>query len=176
MDTTSGKNKSGRRAAGIICNVIGIILIVIIIALCSMLVLPGMFGYNTYNVISGSMEPEIGIGSLIYVKYEDPEQVAAGDIIAFYDAPSGSAITTHRVVENNTVAGRFITKGDANEVEDLTPTNYGDFIGVVTLVIPRMGEVLTILSSTEGKIAAACMVGAGAVLCFLGSRLKSKSA
>lgn len=153
-----------------ICSILGTSLIVIVIILCSLLVLPGAFGYHMYNVISGSMEPAIPVGSLIYVHSGNPEEIVEGDIIAFYGAAEDSGIITHRVVKNNIVSGSFRTKGDANDGEDPMPAAYENYIGKVITSIPYMGKVLTIMTSLYGKIAAACAVLLGAVLNLIGSR------
>lgn len=145
-----------------------------VILLCSLLVLPGMTGFNMYNVLSGSMEPAIPVGSLLYVRSGDPEQVEDEDIIAFYGSLEDSGIITHRVVKNNVVSGTFTTKGDANDKEDPTPVSYDNYIGRVTLSVPYVGRVLTIMTSLEGKIAAACIVGLGVILNVIGGRIGNK--
>lgn len=144
------------------------------ILLCSLLVLPGMTGFHMYNVLSGSMEPAIPVGSLLYVRSGDPEQVEDEDIIAFYGSLEDSGIITHRVVKNNVVSGTFTTKGDANDKEDPMPVSYDNYIGRVTLSVPYVGRVLTIMTSLEGKIAAACIVGLGVILNVIGGRIGNK--
>ena len=153
-------------------SVIGILMITAVIILCSMLVLPGIFGYHMYNVISGSMEPAVKVGSLIYVRADEPAKTKENDIIAFYSSAEDGGIITHRVIENNAVAGRFRTKGDANDTEDLTPIEYENYIGRVSLVVPYMGELFTVMSSSYGKIAAACVTFLGALLSVFGSGKK----
>ena len=145
-----------------------------VILLCSLLVLPGMTGFHMYNVLSGSMEPAIPVGSLLYVRSGDPEQVEDEDIIAFYGSLEDSGIITHHVVKNNVVSGTFTTKGDANDKEDPTPVSYDNYIGRVTLSVPYVGRVLTIMTSLEGKIAAACIVGLGVILNVIGGRIGNK--
>lgn len=167
-----GKKRKNKRAGGVL-GIIGIIMITAVIILCSMLVLPGIFGYHMYNVISGSMEPAVKVGSLIYVCGDEPAEIKENDIIAFYSSLEDGGIITHRVVENNVVAGRFRTKGDANDTEDLTPIEYDNYIGKVCFIIPYMGELFTVMSSTYGKIAAACMTLLGALLSVLGSGRKA---
>ena len=145
-----------------------------VILLCSLLVLPGMTGFHMYNVLSGSMEPAIPVGSLLYVRSGDPEQVEDEDIIAFYGSLEDSGIITHRVVKNIVVSRTFTTKGDANDKEDPTPVSYDNYIGRVTLSVPYVGRVLTIMTSLEGKIAAACIVGLGVILNVIGGRIGNK--
>ena len=122
-------------------------MILVVIALCSLLVLPGIFGYHMYHVLSGSMEPEMPVGSLIYVHEEKPEDIEEQDIIAFYSSLEESGIITHRVVKNNIVSGTFITKGDANDKEDPVPIPYDNFIGRVIKTVPYVGKVLTCMTS-----------------------------
>ena len=164
----------GRSRGGKVLSVTGTILIVLVILLCSLLVLPGMIGFHMYNVLSGSMEPALPVGSLLYVEGGEPADVEEEDIIAFYGSLEDSGIITHRVVKNNVVSGTFITKGDANEKEDPEPVSYDNYIGRVALSVPYMGGVLTIMTSLNGKIAAACVVGIGVVLNLIGGRLKER--
>ncbi len=166
------KKKIKNKKKGSVLSVIGILMITAVIILCSMLVLPGIFGYHMYNVISGSMEPAVKVGSLIYVRADEPAKIKENDIIAFYSSAEDGGIITHRVIENNAVAGRFRTKGDANDTEDLTPIEYENYIGRVSLVVPYMGELFTVMSSSYGKIAAACVTFLGALLSVFGSGKK----
>ncbi len=161
----NNENKAGR-----VCSIIGTLLIVVVILMCSLLVLPEMIGFHMYNVISGSMEPTIKVGSLLYVHEGKAEDIEEDDIIAFYSSLEDGSIITHRVVKNNVVSGTFKTKGDANDKEDPTPISYQNFIGKVTLTVPYMGKLLTLMTSFYGKIAAACVVLLGAILNFIGKR------
>lgn len=154
-----------------VCSVTGTVLIVLVILLCSLLVLPGMVGFHMYNVLSGSMEPAVPVGSLLYVHEGEPKDVEEEDIIAFYGSLEDSGIITHRVVKNNVVSGTFTTKGDANEKEDPKPIPYDNYIGRVVLSVPHIGKVLTIMTSLEGKIAAACVVLLGVVLNLIGGKI-----
>ena len=166
--------KKRQNLPGRILSGTGTAMILCIIALCSLLVLPGIFGYHMYDILSGSMEPTMPVGSLIYVKEGKPEEVAEQDIIAFYSSLEGSGIITHRVVNNNIVSGTFQTKGDANAKEDPTLVSYDAYIGSVVRIIPRMGRVLTCMTSSYGKIAAACVVLLGVVLNLIEPRVCSK--
>ncbi len=153
-----------------ILSVTGTGMIVVVIILCSLLVLPGIFGFHMYHVLSGSMEPAVRVGSLIYVHEGQPEDIAEKDIIAFYSSLEDGGIITHRVLMNNVVSGTFQTKGDANDEADPTPVPYDNYIGEVKLSIPFMGKLLAVMTSPYGKIAAACAVGLGIVLNLIGSR------
>ena len=164
-----GENPPGR-AAGRVCSVTGTALILLVIVLCSLLVLPGALGYRMYHVLSGSMEPTIPVGSLLYVEGGPPEEVEEEDVIAFYSSVEGGGIITHRVTENNVVMGRFHTKGDANEQEDPLPASYEAYIGRVVYVLPLAGALLTVMTSFYGKLAAMGVVLLGVILSLIGTR------
>lgn len=171
---TRRKKKKRGNVPGRICSVTGMAMIVIVILLCSLLVLPGVFGFRMYNVLSGSMEPAIPVGSLLYVREGMAEDVQEEEVIAFYSSLEDGGIITHRVVKNNVVSGTFRTKGDANEKEDPTPVPYENYIGRVALSVPYVGKLLTIMTSLYGKIAAACVVMLGLVLNLLGTSLQNR--
>lgn len=157
-----------------LCSVLGTLLIVLVILLCSALVLPGFFGCHMYHVLSGSMEPELPVGSLIFVKGGAAEDAAEGDIIAFYGSLENEGIITHRVVKNNVVSGTIRTKGDANDGEDPLPVPYDNYIGRITFHVPYLGRVLTGLTSLYGKLAAVGVVLLGVVLNLAGSHREKR--
>ncbi len=141
-----------------ICNITGGLLLILVILLCIPLTIPRLFGCEIYHVISGSMEPAIPTGSVVYVKEIEASDLQKDDVIAYYSSDENGAIITHRIVQNRVVSGEFITKGDANEKEDLTPVTYDRLIGKVVLSIPFLGRVLTMISGTSGKIFVACLI------------------
>lgn len=151
----------------VLCNCVSLLILLAVVALCIPMTVPRLLGYDTYTVVSGSMEPAIPTGSAIYVETVSPEAVAAGDVIAFY---SRGAVITHRVVENLVVSGEFVTKGDANAENDVTPAPYEALMGRVAFSVPFLGNVMAVCSGTTGKIYLACGV-AGAVLLQLAGSL-----
>ena len=149
---------------------VGIFLIVLVLLLMVPSLLPRIRGYQTYNVISGSMEPELPVGCLVLVKSISPEMVKEDDIIVFH---RGDSIITHRVVEVQKEERQFITKGDANESRDATPIPYQDLVGLVTHHYDGLGRLMGFLSSVPGKILLIGFVIAGVVLQFLAGKLRS---
>ena len=67
-------------------GILSTILLAALVAVCMPLTVPRLFGYHIYSVISGSMEPAIPTGSLVYIKEMEPEEMQTGDVIAFYGA------------------------------------------------------------------------------------------
>jgi signal peptidase I len=166
---------SSTRKAGLLiyvpalCNVIGTLMLLVVIAAAVPLTIPNFLGYEVYNVVSGSMEPTIPIGSIIYVKEIEPAEINSGDIIAFR---GGDSIIMHRVVTNKVVEGTFVTKGDANEGEDMNDVPYDHLVGIVVRHIPILGQLLTLFGSTFGRICMVCFAACGALLNILGSRFR----
>ena len=152
------KKKTKKRPVAAVCSSLGTVLLIMLVAACLPLTVPRVFGYQLYTVVSGSMEPAIPVGSLLYIQSAQPENMVPDDVIAFYGGRDSTAVITHRVVENREFMGEFITKGDANEKEDMEPVSYDNFIGKVRLAIPAAGKAAQVFSDTPGKIAAAGLI------------------
>ena len=166
------KPGKARRGLASLCGILGMLLLVALVAVCLPLTVPRLFGWHIYSVISGSMEPAIPTGSLVYIREMGPEEVAEGDIIAYYGAWDSASIITHRVVENRVFMGEFVTKGDANQDEDMNPIPYASFIGRVEHSFPGLGNAAQALTSTAGKMTAGCVIAVALLLQGLASVLK----
>ena len=154
-----------------LCNVAGTLILLTVIASCLPMTIPRIIGYELYNVVSGSMEPEIPIGSVVYVESVDPVDVQEGDVIAFQ---SGDSVVVHRALENHSVEGVFVTKGDANEGEDFNDVPYSDLIGRVSRHYPMLGALMEIYTSNVGKVYVVCFAACGAMLNMLAGRLRER--
>lgn len=161
---------TGRHVLGIIGNV----LMVLVLAACLSLVIPKAIGYDAYVVVSGSMEPNIPVGSLVYSHKEDPASLQAGDVIVFVDPARGSTPITHRIVSNDTAAGTIITKGDANDSEDANPATYNNVLGKVMVHIPRIGFIAAMLTSKPGKVITGLLLLEAWLLIEISRRSKKK--
>lgn len=161
-----------KRLVAALCNIFGVLILLTVIGSSLLLMVPKLFGYEIYNVVSGSMEPEIPTGSLIFVAPAQPETVSEGEIIAF---ESGDSIVTHRVVSNKKLEGEFITKGDANEQEDIGPVPYNSLVGRVERHVPYMGEFMAIYTTNVGKIYLVCFAACGAMLNILAGRIRERA-
>ncbi|HAQ40653.1 MAG TPA: signal peptidase I [Clostridiales bacterium] len=110
-----------------------------------------IFGFRSFIVLTGSMSPTFDAGSFIIVKDKAPENIETGDIITY--EISDNVILTHRVVEkNNTNGYSFITKGDANNIEDKNPVKETQIIGVAVLWINGLGSLLLSLQQPWNMI------------------------
>lgn len=88
-----------------------------------------VFGVSIVKVVSGSMEPSIHEGDYIIIRKIKSSELKAGDIICFYsrDEEIYGMLNTHRIVR--ILDGGFITKGDANNIEDSAAVAADDIVG-----------------------------------------------
>lgn len=138
-----------------ICKILNNIIIAILIVLVLVMFAPRLFGWQNLAVLSGSMEPNISVGSMVIIKDVNPEELETGDVITF--RVSDSTLVTHRVVENNVETQEITTKGDANDVNDGNPVSYSNVIGELFISIPLLGYLSIYMQSTLG-IAILCGV------------------
>lgn len=112
---------------------------------------PQVLGYSVFRVMTGSMEPEIPEDSMLLVKKTPPEDIQPGDVISFFspDPALGGAVNTHRVVRIEKGNGQllFITKGDANAMEDRWPVDGSALVGKVVFRSYFLGRAVVLLSN-----------------------------
>jgi signal peptidase len=116
---------------------------------------PAVGGYLPLIVLTDSMYPGIQSGDLIICHTVDAEQVAVGDVIAFFDpAGNGTSVVTHRVIavteENGSLA--FQTQGDANNVADALLVPAANLVGTYRTRIAGAGRVAMFMQTTTGLI------------------------
>ena len=150
-----------------ILNSLTTIIVVMVVILAIMLVGVRLFGLQVYSVLSGSMEPEYPVGSLIYVKKVDYKELNVGDPITYL--LDEDTVVTHRIIEvlideedSNTI--RFFTQGDANGIPDAKSVHYKNIIGTPVFTIPYMGYVSNYIQNPPGMYIA---ISAGAILLML---------
>jgi len=91
------------------------------------------------TVSSYSMDPTLHVGDMIVVVGDNTYR--KGDIIVF---ERGSNLIVHRLVR--IVGNKYITKGDANPMEDLRPVERDKIKGKVFFIVPYLG-VLSLIHS-----------------------------
>lgn len=126
-----------------------------------------LVGFQVFSVLSGSMEPTYHVGSLIYVKDVDYQELQPGDVITFM--MDEDTVATHRIVEvvpdeNEPETLRYRTKGDANEAEDGKLVHYKNVIGSPVFTIPKLGYFADYIQKPPGTYVA---ISVGAVLLLL---------
>lgn len=113
--------------------IFGFIYVFVIIYL--LIYFPSLWGYKPLVVVSGSMEPTLKIGSILYYHELNLDEFEPNDILVYQ---TKEHIISHRIV-NKTETG-FITKGDANNSIDQNVINKNQILGIGTnWCIPYLG-------------------------------------
>ena len=169
-----------KKVLNIIGNVVFILLLLAMAALSFFLIqsklsggAPKVAGHQMYIVLSGSMNPAFDTGSLAFVKETKPEEIVVGDIITFRTQSESDALTTHRVVEvlrDGELA--FVTRGDANNVNDPYPVLADNVVGRVTGAVPYVGYALNFVQTRQGLILLIFIPGVLIILFELGKIIK----
>jgi signal peptidase len=176
------KEKSKKKSNKVIAILAAFIQIVLIVALLTVSVLSfgtklsyfAKLGFNFFAVTSGSMEPTLPVGSLIYVGKYKVEDLKQGDIITFKvkDAESAEvSVVTHRIeevikeerLEKIGVEGEeeqekkylkyeFVTKGDANTATDARTVPSINILGLYQWHLPYLGYVTNFAQTPVGFI------------------------
>jgi len=110
---------------------------------------------DSFLVLSGSMEPLLSPGDVIFVDAVRPEDVRVGDVVTFRatlrpDAP----LVTHRVIR--IVEGErglaFETQGDANDAPDAQLVQARQLVGRYDFHIPYWGLVFAFARTKAGYL------------------------
>lgn len=104
--------------------------------------LPMPFGVGAAVVLSGSMEPVLGINDVILVQETDSYEV--GDIVVYQN---GSTLTVHRIIARD--GETVITQGDANNMAD-APIEINAVKGEVIAHVPGAGLAVKALKTPVG--------------------------
>ena len=127
-----------------------IVVVVLMIAILGAVLM--QLGWRMGNVVSGSMEPTVGVGSMILTRPASVSDIEEGDIIAFKSDDKTDSMVIHRVVDITYIdkVAQFRTKGDANIHEDRQLVPAESVEGRVILCVPRAGRVVTFLGTPQG--------------------------
>lgn len=154
------EQKKGSSVARVAGNILTIFLLIMLFTVSFFLIqsrinegAPSIAGYKMFVVLSGSMSPAFDTGSVVFVRETDPLNIVQGDIITFSSAADSDNLTTHRVIGINRQNGlSFVTKGDANNVNDPSPVPAENLVGRVTGSIPYIGYVFGFAQTRQGLI------------------------
>lgn len=126
------KRTKTKKIANVALNlawIMGLIIIAAAVTMSVMHIKPAV-------VVSGSMEPVIHTGSLVFID-TDYKDVKERDIIAF---EAGGSLVTHRVTE--VLEDGYITKGDANDSPDPGILKKNMVRGRTVMWIPGIGYAI----------------------------------
>lgn len=116
-----------------------------------LLSVPKLWGFQIFAVTSGSMEPQIHTGDVIYVKDVPFQKLQKGDVVT-YSLNQGRTIVTHRVEKIDQKNGLLQTKGDANKETDSAWIDRETVLGTVQYTIPGLGYAALMAATMSGKL------------------------
>ena len=164
MKETKETITAGHRILTVIGTILCVLLIPVLVINCMLIIksythsdqVPSVGGTFPMIILTDSMVPEFESGDLIICHTAEPEEVQVGDIICFYD-PAGNGMTTvtHRVqevTEGEDGSLAWVTKGDANNIEDMQPVPAENLVGIYRSRIPGLGSVAMFMQTTQGLI------------------------
>ena len=121
--------------------------------------------FSVYTIVSPSMEPTIKVYDVIINSRVDSiDDIKINDVITFistWDVTQGMTIT-HRVSGFKTTdEGEkcVITRGDNNTSDDQACVKEGNIIGITKGVIPSLGRVQYLLTSSGGWLLIIIVLG-----------------
>ena len=138
----------------------------LVFGLIAIVTLPSAFGYQSLTVVSGSMEPTLGTGSVVIDKVISPAEARPGDILTFQD-PVRPRQLTHRLQKVRVEGDTFymVTLGDANDAPERWTVPRDGRIGRVVAHLPKLGYVRAALGTRYARLGALGLVLAlGAML------------
>lgn len=154
-------------------NVISNILLAILTALlAAVLIIRLIFNMELKAVLTPSMEPELPVGSLLFISPTDYQDIQIGDDITFVRDES-LTLVTHRVVAKDDSTERITTKGLANTTPD-APTSYDNVVGKVVFHIPLIGYFVIWTADLSGKIICGIIIAALVAISIIFSSSKQK--
>lgn len=104
---------------------------------------------KSFVISTGSMEPVIPVGSIIYTLRKSEYKV--GEIVAFL---KDKGVESHRIVGTTKVGGNnyYMTKGDANTIVDEDLVLESDVYGKIVTFVPNIGKIILFYKNPLGLI------------------------
>jgi signal peptidase len=124
------------------------------IGIFGVIVAPSLVGGRSLTVMSGSMEPAVGVGDVVINSRVAPADVRVGDIVTFSDPEGTGKLITHRVRRMRIADGtaHVVTKGDnTNSVERWDMPASGS-LGRVEYRVPLLGFLVFWLHGPLARI------------------------
>lgn len=128
-----------------------VLVIIIVFSILIILSSQNIGGHRIFVVKSGSMEPKIKTGSVVFNQKQDKYQ--KNDVITFKVKDSKDTVT-HRIVN---IAGKgaatvYQVKGDANNAPDTRPVLKENVVGKVQFSFPYLGYLVAFIKTLPGLI------------------------
>ncbi len=100
------------------------------------------------------MQPHFRTGDVAVVRnisQKEAEKLRIGDVVTFRSLANPNILITHRIVQrlSTNSAAQYVTKGDANVVEDSTNLSSSRIVGRYMFAIPRAGYLIAALQNGQ---------------------------
>ncbi|MFC2056517.1 signal peptidase I [Chloroflexota bacterium] len=151
-------------------------LVILFMTVAVLIYLAPHLGWRVDAVLSGSMEPELKVGSLVITRPVEPKTIVVGDIITFRPVSVGEEMITHRVIGTGQSASRhFETKGDAADKPDPFAVPAQNVVGKVCFHAPHWGHFTEFLKTPFGFLFAVVIPGVIIITAYILSLLRALS-
>lgn len=145
-----------------IVTVVSVIFLVLLASLALLLGISGIdrenpksiFGFRAFIVLTGSMNPEFDAGSMIIIREIPADMYKERDIITYRPLTSDDTFLTHRIVRiiSDDYGTTFITRGDANNIDDPNPVPSAEVLGKVIFSRNGLGQFIVNLRTPIGLV------------------------
>lgn len=128
----------------------GIVVVILLVAVVAVTLTAPYFGWRVDTVRSGSMEPELKVGSIVVTRPVDSDEIGVGDVITFRSLTSGEIVS--RRVSAIEEGPSFRTEGIADGEADPFVTPAQGVVGRVCFHLPVAGYVVQRLVTPVGML------------------------
>ena len=149
------KHSKWRKTLSTILTIIVVLVIVFSVLLfvqTKMAKKPFLFGYATYIVISGSMEPTIHVGEVIIVeKVDSIKDLKEGDVVTYAgkEGEFAGKTVTHRI--RRIEGDKIVTRGDSTmNIKDDPAITFNDVIGRYVKTSGFLSSIYSAFSNKYG--------------------------
>lgn len=145
-------------------------LILAALAALVLIVLPLATGSQTYSVLTNSMKPHYGPGTLLVIQPTPFSQLRTGDVVTYQIESGRPEVITHRITsiaadqQGNSL---LVTQGDNNDVADEAPVTEVQVRGKLLYAVPFVGYAANWLGNQDRGLAtqlgAIALIGYGTI-------------
>ena len=134
-----------------------VLLVVVVLGLVLAVNAGPALGHQIIVIRGGSMEPTIGLGSVIDVVPVRPADIRPGDVVTLKDA--NGTLLSHRVTRVAALPdGLYLeTKGDSNVTADGALVPASEVVGRVDASMPKLGYLIYLLTLPMGILSLFCV-------------------
>lgn len=148
-----------------ICNILSTIIIILLACIAALLIVPKIIGMQAMAVLTGSMEPKIPVGAIVFVKEVSWDELKVGDVVTYN--LNGGMYVTHRIIAKDEDTQGITTQGDANETADSLPVPYTNILGRMAFEVPQLGYISIYAKTPLGIAGISAVVLVVILLIFL---------